>query len=411
MLQDPPPDPDGNSRTRRRPRLSKPVTVIGVVVIVLAALVAVALHNAGGYYVFAPGTAPMITTNPKCAGPSQLTLPGGAPCVRITMPARLVHPISGKMFMVDVEVGRASGVDYALNEVGLLHTFKPNEQLIPAKEYTGGLSPAQVQCANVAQMTGSQEAAPVAALRRLGYQVPQVDKGAVVEQVSAGSAAARAGLHCNDVITAIDGKAVHTAPDLAAAIHALKPGQVATIERQVTGTDGKTKTSEVHATLTTTPASVAKRAGESPSTAFLGVSTVTDTTFHLPFPVSIDAGDIGGPSAGLAFTLGIINLLSGGHLTGGLHVAATGEIEPSGAVLEVGGVAQKTIAVQRAGASVFIVPKGDYAAAESKANGKVKIYPVTTLDQALAVLAKLGGEVPPTNFATSHPVSSLSPSS
>jgi PDZ domain-containing protein len=255
-------------------------------------------------------------------------------------------------------------------------------------------------------MIGAQDDAPVAALRRLGYQVPEVDMGAVLYQVQPGTPAASAGLRCNDVITSFDGRPVHTAEQLVADIHASRAGQTVRMVRRYFGPNGKaTGSSTITARLAATPDAVAAAGHEPTSTAFLGVEAATDVTFKMPVSVSIDAGAIGGPSAGLAFTLGIIDLLSGGHLTGGHAVAATGEIDPSGNVVEVGGVAQKTVAVEAAGATAFIVPKGNYADAMSTANGRIKIYPVTTLDQALAVLNSLGGRVPPPNFAASHPLS------
>jgi hypothetical protein len=86
---------------------------------------------------------------------------------------------------------------------------------------------------------------------------------------------------------------------------------------------------------------------------FLGVSFETQTDFAFPFRVSVHTQDIGGPSAGLAMTLGIIDKLSSGSITGGHVVAATGTIDEDGNVGDVGGVPQKTVAVERAGATVF----------------------------------------------------------
>ena len=104
--------------------------------------------------------------------------------------------------------------------------------------------------------------------------------------------------------------------------------------------------------------------------------------------------DIGGPSAGLAMTLGIIDKLSGGDLTGKRTVAATGTIDAQGDVGDVGGVAQKTIAVERAGATVFFVPPQEYAAAMSKDTPQLHVYAVSSLDQALKILKNLGGTIP-----------------
>jgi Lon-like protease len=132
-----------------------------------------------------------------------------------------------------------------------------------------------------------------------------------------------------------------------------------------------------------------------PSRGYLGVEVETYQRFSYPFPVSIDTSEIGGPSAGLAMALTIVDKLSNGRVTGGRTVAATGTIDPRGAVGQVGGVTQKTVAVERAGATVFLVPPGQYATAKSKASPSLHVYQVATLDQALSVLRRLGGRIPP----------------
>jgi PDZ domain-containing protein len=93
-------------------------------------------------------------------------------------------------------------------------------------------------------------------------------------------------------------------------------------------------------------------------------------------------------------TLGIIDKLSSGRLTGDHIVAATGTIDQNGNVGDVGGVAEKTIAVEDAGATVFFVPTVEYAAAESKATPQLHVYAVNNLDQVLRILQRLGGSVP-----------------
>jgi PDZ domain-containing protein len=134
---------------------------------------------------------------------------------------------------------------------------------------------------------------------------------------------------------------------------------------------------------------------DGPSAGYLGIVVETQQDFDYPFPVAVDTSEIGGPSAGLAMTLGIVDTLSSGHLTGGRTVAATGTITPTGAVGDVGGVAQKTVAVERAGATVFFVPPEELATAKSKDVPSLHIYAVSSLDQALDVLQRLGGQVPP----------------
>jgi PDZ domain-containing protein len=145
--------------------------------------------------------------------------------------------------------------------------------------------------------------------------------------------------------------------------------------------------------LGSTPASDGQPAN--PKQAFLGIANPeTRTTFSFPFGVNVDVGDIGGPSAGLALTLGLLDALSNGQLTGGHRVAATGTIDLEGNVGDVGGVAQKTVAVRHAGAQYFFVPPQEYKTAESEA-GSMKVYAVSTLQQALNDLQALGGHIPP----------------
>ena len=119
----------------------------------------------------------------------------------------------------------------------------------------------------------------------------------------------------------------------------------------------------------------------------------TQPEYDFPFPVSINSDNIGGPSAGLAFTLGIINTVSGGDLTGGRTVAATGTIRPDGTIGDVGGVQQKTVAVNDAGATLFLVPPPELAVAKSVAGPHLKVLAVATLGQALKDLAQIGGKL------------------
>ena len=128
-------------------------------------------------------------------------------------------------------------------------------------------------------------------------------------------------------------------------------------------------------------------------TAFVGVEAETQQDWQFPVKVSVHTQDIGGPSAGLAMTLGIIDKLNGGRLTGGRVVAATGTIDQNGNVGDVGGVAEKTIAVERAGATVFFVPKVELNTAEAKASRRLHVYAVSNLDQVLRILQRLGGTV------------------
>ena len=139
-------------------------------------------------------------------------------------------------------------------------------------------------------------------------------------------------------------------------------------------------------------------------TAKLGVVIGTkDFKVDAPFTITVDSGRVVGPSAGLAYTLEMIDVLTPGELTGGRSVAATGELaNASGAVGEIGGVAQKTLTVQRAGAEVFLVPRANYAEAKAHARKGLRIIPVDTVDDALRALGNLKGSNAPT-YALSGP--------
>jgi PDZ domain-containing protein len=228
------------------------------------------------------------------------------------------------------------------------------------------------------------------ALRRLGYQVTENNLGAQIYQIPPGTPASAAGLRCNDIIIAVNGQPIRTSTDLGNAIRSSTPGQTVQLKVQRVVSDGKVQTDTLSARLEAPPGSSGSAHAHE---GFLGVVSMTRTTYTFPFDVNIEVGDIGGPSAGLAFTLAILDVLSTGDLTGGHAVAATGTIGLDGTVGDVGGVAQKAVAVQRAGASVFFVPADQLREALSQA-GTMKIYAVKTLQQALDDLQGLGGDVP-----------------
>ncbi len=392
ILQDPPAASTEGRPGRRHPGWVWILAVTIVVMLLLGGYTAIE-QGAKGYFAFAPGTAPRLTGSPLCQASSaggDPTLPGGTPCARISVPSNLNHSIQGSLYMVDVLVGRATPAQYLLSKLGLLHTFAEGTQLIPAQDVLGTTPPAQLSCQDDQQMQGATSSASVVALRHLGYQVKENDLGAQLYQVSPGSPAAAAGLQCNDIVVAVNGKPVHTSSALVAAVRAGVPGQDARLTVQRQGSGGKLQTKTLTARLAPTPASVEPGRAAQP---FLGVVSQTRSTYTFPFNVTIDVGNIGGPSAGLALTLATLDLLSNGDLTGGHRVAATGTIGLDGTVGDVGGVAQKAVAVRKAGAQVFLVPADELKDAQSQA-GSMKVYPVKNLQQALDILKGLGGQVP-----------------
>lgn len=275
-------------------------------------------------------------------------------------------------------------------------------QFVPADELTQPGEPtSELTAQGYLEMRDAQQAAEVEAFRTLGWTVPSRPDGATVAGVVQPSPASRDGLVVGDVVTAVDGRAVHDACALIGAIHPMAPGtRVALSVRSVhissTGVLTWRGTRRVEVTTVAPPASDVGSgcpgvAGRDHS--FVGVSLEDDVAYHFPGRVRINTANIGGPSAGLAMTLTLIDLLSRDSISGGLDVAATGTISVGGAVGAVGGVAEKAVAVQRAGARYFIVPRSEVGAARSGAPG-LTVCGVTTLAGAMRCLRSLGGKAP-----------------
>jgi PDZ domain-containing protein len=308
--------------------------------------------------------------------------PGRAQSVQqfITVPADKRHPVTRPVLLTDVLEGRVNALSY------LYYRLQSDTALYPLDDVTGGTPPSQVEAQGNLEMSQAEASAKTAALRRLGYPVAAIPAGAVVSGVYPGTPAAPL-LDVGDVITAVDRVATPTSRALSVQLAGHHSGETVTLTVRRGGTSAPTP---VPVTLKRTV--VGALGGHALD---LGVETEDQVDYTYPFPVSIDVTNIGGPSAGLAMTLGVIDALSPGSLTGRQTVAATGTIDSQGDVGDVGGVPQKTVAVENAGATIFLVPPQEYKEALSKDRPGLHIYAVSTLDQALAVLAAHGGSVPP----------------
>ena len=247
-------------------------------------------------------------------------------------------------------------------------TLVPADQVNPP-----GISDSQRRREDLREMARSQDIAGAVALKYLGYKVTIRPIGALIAQVASDSPAAKAGLQPTDVIVGVDGKPVRATGDLRTLIARHKPGE--TVELTIRTNDGlkKVRTGTI------------KGPEDLP---LIGVIVEPATQVKLPIPVRIDAGSIGGPSAGLAFALDVLEEL-GRNIDHGYRVAATGELDPNGAVEPIGGVKQKAIGVRRAKVDVFLVPAGDNAKEARKYAGPVRVIPVESFRQALRALATL----------------------
>jgi PDZ domain-containing protein len=276
----------------------------------------------------------------------------------------------GEIFFVDVFERRASELESIFPWLHHGSTLVPANLLVPPGE-----SDQAARQADLHAMQVSQQTAAAVALRRLGYKVTARPSGVVVDAIELESHAAGV-LHANDVIDAVDGAPTETISSLRKVLSKVKPGQVVTLHLH-----RGSKALTVHVKTIADPLTKGR--------AIVGFTPDQAADIHLPLNVSIDAGNVGGPSAGLAFTLELLAEL-GHDPTHGYKVAATGQIELNGAVTAIGGVKQKTFGVRDAGADVFLVPvDGGNAATAKQYAGSLKIIPVTSVSQAIRALAKL----------------------
>lgn len=238
-----------------------------------------------------------------------------------------------------------------------------------------GVSDTQRRREDLREMARSQDIAGAVALKYLGYHVILRSTGALIDDVLAGSPAAKAGLEPTEVIVAVNGVPVRKTSDLRRLMSRHRPGDTVRLTLR-----SAKELRQVRVRTAADPAD-AKRA-------ILGVIVLQATQVKLPFAVRIDSGSIGGPSAGLAFALDVLEEL-GRDVDRGYKVAATGQLEPDGSVVPIGGVKQKAIGVRRAKVDVFLVPAGDNATEARRYAGAVRVIPVESFRQALRVLATL----------------------
>jgi Lon-like protease len=275
----------------------------------------------------------------------------------------------GGLYFVDVIERRASMLESIFPGIHDGATLLPANLIVPP-----GVSDAAQRQADLREMTISQRVAAAVALRRLGYKVTAQPSGVIVAAIDDQSDAIGK-LEPEDVIVAVDGKPTPTIPALRAQVAKARPGQSlsVTVQRGTKETTYEVKTM-----------ADPRQKGRS----IIGFAPQQSADIKLPIPVRIDAGNVGGPSAGLAFALEVMEEL-GHNVTHGYKVAATGAIELNGAVTPIGGVKQKIFGVRKTGADVFLVPAGDNAEVARRYASGVRVIAVKTFPQALRALATL----------------------
>jgi Lon-like protease len=351
--------PDPRAATRRQ--LTLYVAVAGVL-----AAAAAAVFTSVPYVVLSPG--PTLNTLGK--------FPGGGPLIQVV--GHPTYPATGHLNMVTVSY--QGGPQDKLNVFDALRAWlTPHEAVVPEVELFGpGQTQQQVARLDTQQMASSEQTATAAALCEVGIRFTTVD---TVVAVSKGYPADGV-LHRGDVIKAVDGTPVSCRRDAAPLIRARAPGAPVTLT-VVRTTGGQRVTRRIR--LTTTG---------SRGHAVVGVSVSPGYVF--PFSVKIRVGDIGGPSAGLMFALGIIDKLTPGNLAGGKFIAGTGEISVDGAVGPIGGIQQKMAGARQAGATVFLTPAANCPDTAGAVPPGMRLIKVSTLAGAVRALKALaaGAQVP-----------------
>ncbi|MGW7818368.1 YlbL family protein [Streptomyces puniciscabiei] len=302
----------------------------------------------------------------------------GEPVLQIS--GHRTYPADGNLNMTTV---RVTSADFRMNLVQAVYGWlDPDTKIVPHDTlYPNGTTEEQSSQQNAEEFSQSQESAKVAALKELG--VP-VKSWVIVSTVVKGSPA-EGRLHAGDVIKAVDGTAVKQPSDVAKLVTRHKPGQnavftVVPAKEQAAAEKAHrtaTRTQDVTITTTTSHDSGAKRA-------IVGISAGTDHTF--PFTIDIKLADVGGPSAGLMFALGIYDKLTPGSLTGGKFVAGTGTIDDNGTVGPIGGVEMKTVGARDRGAQYFLTPADNCAAAAKDTPGGLTLVRVKNIGDALDAL-------------------------
>ena len=282
---------------------------------------------------------------------------------RLKVEGSRVYPSEGKLYLTSVGIDD----DVRFYEA-LLDMANRDVQLLPRAElYPEEQDSTEIDKENAALMDRSKETASVVALREVGYEIEP--SGVEVTQVVAGTPA-DGKLRAGDRILDADGRAVASTEEVRAAItrHEIGERVAFRIDRD------------------DTEKNVSVQVREADGQPRVGI-LLRDLFPDLPVKVSIETeNNIGGPSAGLMFTLSIIDKLTPEDLTGGRRIAGTGEIALDGGVLPVGGVAEKLIAVRRLGVTTFLIPAENCDSVRGQVPDGLRLVKVSTINDALHFL-------------------------
>lgn len=340
-------------------RLTLPRAIGAGIVLAAIALTVLYVVPSNNYYVFLPDRAHALQP--------LVSVPGEHPATN-----------KGGFYFVDVRFRKAHLLEDLLGR-----PLARNATLVPVRQVRGSASEQQQEHIDATEMQQSQKTAAAVVLSRLGYHIRVRLPHVVIRGVLRDAPAAKV-LRPGDELLAVDGQPVHSLGRLHQLITPLRPGD----RLKLTFRRGKRTTTATIRTI---------RSLEDPRAAAIGV--LVDETGasigKLPVRVRIDTVGVGGPSAGLAFALGLMQEL-GRNVDRGYRVAATGELELDGSVLPIGAIKQKTIGAREADVDVFLVPAGSNARVARRYADGLRIIPVQSFPQALHALATLPSKHPAT---------------
>lgn len=307
---------------------------------------------------------------------------------RLTVSGVTTEPSAGSLLFVTVREPTLNMLDW------LALRSNPAGQLLSHQDVYGDETPSQQRERSFRMMRTSEDVAKYVAFKYAGYDAKLTPGAVVVDQIfclelegdsCVKKVQAAEVLQPTDTVVSVNGSQVPTLDDLRRVMSTVTPGSVVDV--------GRKRGDKVEQVKVTTVSLV-----DHPDVALLGFQSGDTATVTMPDGVdaTFNMGDVGGPSAGLAFTLTMIDALTSGDLLGAKAVAVTGTINLDGKVGAIGGLPSKASAVMQAGAKFFLVPasQGDIEQARRVVGDRVEIIPVATVDEAIAALVKIGGTAP-----------------
>ncbi|WP_230206437.1 YlbL family protein [Microbacterium gorillae] len=313
-----------------------------------------------GFVIQQPG--PVVNTLGETTGEGDAQVP------LIDVPDRTEYPTSGTLSLVTVQVvGNREGTPSWLEIASAW--FDPSLAVLPLDAvFPLGQTTDERQAEDAQMMTDSQTAAAAAAFTELGEKAPI--KITVAADPAEGTAA-HGLLRQGDVLTKVDGAAI-TSTDQ--------------VQKAVTSSEGKPVTFTIDRDGSTADVAITPKLTDTTAGKLYLVGVSMGVTYELPTPVHIQLNDIGGPSAGMMFALGIIDTLTPGDMTGGAHIAGTGTIDGAGDVGAIGGIRQKMYGAERAGNDYFIAPASNCDEVVGHVPSGLRVFSSSTLSESVHIV-------------------------